>query len=488
MAISSVATSSATPTPVTNFSSSGSISDIANEFSSLLANFSAPAGQSAQQAPAPQSLPSSSAGVPQSSTMMAGMAYMFVSQTTTTTTSGPSSASPAEPPLFASIDASGNGLIDRQEFVNKFGGNGSQTSASQLFNVLDRNGDSSIDGTELAPSKAATTGSSPVQTQASQGPAASMPTLTAMPAAPMAAVAAAPLSTAPTVPDGVTWSPSSLFLRLPGMQEASLPGSPTLPVFTRLDTDQNGLLSQAEFATAYGANVGQGLAAFASVDGNGNGTVDWSELNNAQLEPPGAAAPIASSAPSTTTTTTTTTASFFAELIQLQAELTTGSTTAPASAGSGSTTPVTGGSSTPAGSTDTSASSSTGATTTPANGGSSSVVADATTSPAGSSGSSSTGTSTSGSSSTVADATTTAPANGSASTSDTSSTSTATADAGTTTPADPAAVIADAAAGKSTAPADTSQTVANLQSELLDALDPTNGSTATSSIGSTSKA
>lgn len=487
MAISSVATLSATPTPVTNFSSSGSISDIANEFSSLLANFSAPAGQSGQQAPAPQSLPSSSAGVPQSSTMMAGMAYMFVSQTTTTTTSGPSSASPAEPPLFASIDASGNGLIDRQEFVNKFGGNGSQTSASQLFNVLDRNGDSSIDGTELAPSKAATTGSSPVQTQASQGPAASMPTLTAMPAAPMAAVAAAPLSTAPTVPDGVTWSPSSLFLRLPGMQEASLPGTPTLPVFTRLDTDQNGLLSQAEFATAYGANVGQGLAAFASVDGNGNGTVDWSELNNAQLEPPGAAAPIASSAPSTTTTTTTT-ASFFAELIQLQAELTTGSTTAPASAGSGSTTPVTGGSSTPAGSTDTSASSSTGATTTPANGGSSSSVADATTSPAGSSGSSSTGTSTSGSSSTVADATTTAPANGSASTSDTSSTSTTTADAGTTTPADPAAVIADAAAGKSTAPADTSQTVANLQSELLDALDPTNGSTATSSIGSTSKA
>ena len=156
MTISSVATTTPLAT-VNNFSSSGSIADIANQFSSLLANFSAAASKSSNPQPASgatvpaSSDTSASTSGSQGSSLPPGVAaFLFVQ---TTTTSGPAPAQSTPPPLFASTDTSGNGLIDRQEFVNKFGASGNQDSASQLFDVMDKNGDSSIDGTELASSK-----------------------------------------------------------------------------------------------------------------------------------------------------------------------------------------------------------------------------------------------------------------------------------------------------------------------------------------------
>ena len=455
MAISSVAGAPATSLPtVSSFSSTGSMTDIANQFSSLLANFSAAAGPGTQQAPS-TGLPAAGSGsAPQSGPMLPGTAaYMFVSQTTTTTTTIAASAPAAEPPLFASIDTSGNGLIDRQEFVAKFGSNGSQGSASQLFNVLDRNGDSSIDGTELAPSQSASAASSPPSGSA----------------------------TAAT-PDGVNWSPSSLFLTLPGMQAASLPGLPGLPVFTRLDADQNGLLDQAEFAAAYGSNAGQAMTAFASVDGNGNGTVDWSELNNAQLSSAGSGPGISAGGGSSTSTTTTT-SMFFAELIQLQAQLTTGTGGSSTGSDTGSGGSTTGGSAA-TGSTSSSTAGTPDTTTTPGSGGSSTADASSGGSASGSTaaGGSTTAT-TSGStdpSSTVADATTGSSTGGGA-------TSSTAADGASGVATDPASVIVDAAAGISTGSADAAQTVAALQSGLLDALDSKDGKT-TSASSSTATA
>ena len=163
------------PTPLTTItqSSSGSnastpsIADLANEFTSLLANFAATQSNavtsSAQTASGPSTTtPSSgsSATTPsaggQTGNLAPGVAaFLFVSQTTTS----PAPAQSSQPPLFASTDTDGNGLISQQEFVDKFGANGNQSAASQLFNVLDKNGDSQIDGTELASSNAnATTG------------------------------------------------------------------------------------------------------------------------------------------------------------------------------------------------------------------------------------------------------------------------------------------------------------------------------------------
>ena len=202
------------PTPLTTItqSSSGSnastpsIADLANEFTSLLANFAATqsnaATTSAQTASGPSTTtPSSgsSATTPSAGSQTGNLApgvaaFLFVSQTTTS----PAPAQSSQPPLFASTDTDGNGLISQQEFVDKFGANGNQSAASQLFNVLDKNGDSEIDGTELASSNSnATTGGS--QTTGAQA-----------------------------APGSASWSPSSLFQLLPGMQASSIPGSPKL--------------------------------------------------------------------------------------------------------------------------------------------------------------------------------------------------------------------------------------------------------------------
>ena len=188
------------PTPLTtitqsssgNTSSATSITDLANEFSSLLANFAATqsnAGSSSAQATSGASTPPSSSGAsttpsspgssattPSSGSPTGNLApgveaFLFVSQTTTNAAPAQSS----QPPLFASIDTNGNGLIDQQEFVNKFGANGNQAAASQLFGVLDKNGDGEIDGTELASSNlnATTDSSQTTGAQASSGSGAS---------------------------------------------------------------------------------------------------------------------------------------------------------------------------------------------------------------------------------------------------------------------------------------------------------------------------
>jgi Ca2+-binding EF-hand superfamily protein len=335
MTVNILPTTSATPiTTITQSSSGGStasIADLASEFSSLLANFastqsnsSTSSAQTASGTSAAQSSSGSSAAQTATSSQTSNLApgveaFLFVSQTTTNAAPA-APAQSSQPPLFASIDTDGNGLINQQEFVNKFGASGNQAAASQLFNVLDKNADGEIDGTELASSNLnAPTDSS--QTTGAQAPSGS----------------------------SASWSPSSLFQLLPGMQASSIPGSPNLPLFTRLDSNGDGLVSEPEFASAYGSNSAQAASAFAAIDTNNTGSITWSQLDAVQSA-------LTSGSSTSTPGTTTTTTTFFAELIPLQSTPNASSTPSSSTSTtvpSGSSTASSTGATTPAGGTTT---------------------------------------------------------------------------------------------------------------------------------------
>jgi hypothetical protein len=243
--------------------------------------------------------------------------YAFFSQEIVATSSPSSPSSPGQNAgagetgkgLFATIDASGNGLISQNEFENKFGKPGDPSSAGLLFDALDRNADKSIDGTELV--SGAPTGSAPTAPTEPTEPAPNAPT------DPAPTDGAGPNGTA----GQYNWS-DHLFTLLPGMDSASVPGDASKALFARLDANEDGVLGAQEFGAAYGGAPAD--TNFAEVDANKDGSLDWTELSAAQsavnLPAPSDTPVDAGENTTNTTTTTTTTTTFFAALIQMQSE------------------------------------------------------------------------------------------------------------------------------------------------------------------------
>ena len=99
----------------------------------------------APQAGAPASMASAGCGAP---SMTPGtMDALFAAQSQTSAASGSSSLASQ---LFSLLDTNGDGSISKSEFEATLGQNGNTAPADSLFAKLDPNGDGSVDPSELA--------------------------------------------------------------------------------------------------------------------------------------------------------------------------------------------------------------------------------------------------------------------------------------------------------------------------------------------------
>src|SRR4030081_524682 len=99
----------------------------------------------APQAGAPASMAGAGCGAP---SMTPGtMDALFAAQSQTSASSGPSSLASQ---LFSLLDTNGDGSISKSEFEATLGQNGNASAADSLFAKLDPNGDGAVDPDELA--------------------------------------------------------------------------------------------------------------------------------------------------------------------------------------------------------------------------------------------------------------------------------------------------------------------------------------------------
>ena len=99
----------------------------------------------APQAGAPASVAGAGSGAP---SMTPGtMNALFAAQSQTSASSGPSSLASQ---LFSLLDTNGDGSISKSEFEATLGQNGNASAADSLFAKLDPNGDGAVDPDELA--------------------------------------------------------------------------------------------------------------------------------------------------------------------------------------------------------------------------------------------------------------------------------------------------------------------------------------------------
>jgi hypothetical protein len=101
-------------------------------------NVASPAGAAASMTDAGCGAPSMAPGT---------MDALFAAQSQTSAASGPSSLASQ---LFSLLDTNGDGSISKSEFEATLGQNGNTAAADSLFDKLDPNGDGSVDPGELA--------------------------------------------------------------------------------------------------------------------------------------------------------------------------------------------------------------------------------------------------------------------------------------------------------------------------------------------------
>jgi EF hand domain-containing protein len=131
----------------------GSALDMIASLQALTSGLNSPQGAAddaspfnvAPQAGASPSMADAGCGAP---SMTPGtMNALFAAQSQTSASSGPSSLASQ---LFSLLDTNGDGSISKSEFEATLGQNGNTAAADSLFAKLDPNGDGSVDPSELA--------------------------------------------------------------------------------------------------------------------------------------------------------------------------------------------------------------------------------------------------------------------------------------------------------------------------------------------------